>query len=81
MKGVFLLMPVLDLADTDSMSENLCLLSIFLTLPFFERATERITKSLLCSWGSSQIRNVCYAHQGQRAAVYIHIGRDVYLPN
>ena len=36
MKGVFLLMPVLDLADADSMSENLCLLSICLTLPFFD---------------------------------------------
>ena len=36
MKGVFLLMPVLDLADADSMSENLHLLSIFLTLPFFD---------------------------------------------
>ena len=36
MKGVFLLMPVLDLADGNSMSKNLCLLSIFLTLPFFD---------------------------------------------
>ena len=36
MKGVFLLMPVLDIADADSMSENLHLLSIFLTLPFFD---------------------------------------------
>ena len=36
MKGVFLLMPVLDLADDDSMLENLYLLSTFLTLPFFD---------------------------------------------
>ena len=42
---------------------------------------KRITKSLQCSWGSSQFRNVCYAHQGQRAAIYIHVGRDAYLPN
>ena len=36
MKGVFLLMLMLDLADADSISENLGLLSIFLTLPFFD---------------------------------------------
>ena len=43
-KGVFLLLlvfvlddlPVVDLADTDSMSENIRLLSTFLTLPFFD---------------------------------------------